>query len=765
MDRPIVVPHAWRQDVPVSWEGPATYRTTLEPPDTNHLKPNTRRWLLFHGVSYACVVRIDDAEAGRHEGIWDAFSIPVFTSDTQHPVLLEVEVIKNGGPTYPVRDVASGFLPYVFHTFGGIYKPVELVWSEADPLEDLPPASPSRVAVKGSKIYLAESDSKLQALTPIQAPIANRRPSIPKLQTPSSPPSTIRAPFLLRAPLTWGWYPDIGHPNPPEETVRREVRQAKALGFNTIKFCLWAPAHRYLEIMREEGMEAWLELPVWDPSPDPDGQAEMFAEMQRVVRQYRRHDNIIVWTCGCELSESTSADFRRSLIEMVERETGCPLVKDSSGGAEMYGGDLREFGDFYDFHPYCDTQFYPLVLDSLLPGPRRSKPTLIGEFDDIDVHRDLHRLAKDKPYWASEDPADNGQGVRWRHDLPAILLSDWSNGSDRSARLGESSRKKALFMRKYVQEAVRARSEIGGYVVTGWRDTPISSSGFIDDWGEPRFSPQDLAWWNGATCLFLIPGRRPPWVNGGNRPGWIDPYNHFVGQILWRVGIHSERPIVARGSWSVVSKDLPVAEGRFEECRVDPLESTEIGEISWDCERPGDYELRVHLDKCENRWPIWAVPKRDHVDQPALVARDLAQADDQAQMLLLLDHDATIPMPFWREAAYEFIDRDGFWAAVPFADRWERLLAVSPDRAIDLDALVDILHLESIEILMNRIDTRTYREDPMIVRALKGGKPILATTLRPDGGLGVQPLPGRNPAGSELLWGLLRFLQKERGDP
>src|SRR5687768_12658657 len=82
-------------------------------------------------------------------------------------------------------------------------------------------------------------------------------------------------------------------------------------------------------------------------------------------------DNTIIWTAGCELGTTTSAAYRQRLTKMVKDHTGSPLVKDNSGGSEMYGGDLREFGDFYDFHPYCDTPLYPPVLDSLLPGPRK----------------------------------------------------------------------------------------------------------------------------------------------------------------------------------------------------------------------------------------------------------------------------------------------------------------------------------------------------------------------------------------------------------
>jgi hypothetical protein len=256
-----------------------------------------------------------------------------------------------------------------------------------------------------------------------------------------------------------------------------------------------------------------MELPLWDPSDDPAHQAHIADEIERIVRQYRHHDCIIVWTVGCELSTSTSAEYRRYLTQMVRNLTQCPMVKDNSGGAEMYGGDLREYGDFYDFHPYCDTHFYPAVLDTLLPASRKPMPILLGEFNDIDVHRDLARTGDELPYWASNLAELNDKGVRWQYDLPGVLDdSRFANHPSRSghAALMESSRRKALFIRKTVQEAVRARDAIAGYVITCWRDTPISAAGFFDDWGNARFSPAEVAPWNGEETLFLIPTRRPP---------------------------------------------------------------------------------------------------------------------------------------------------------------------------------------------------------------------------------------------------------------
>jgi hypothetical protein len=730
----VAVPHAWRLDADVRSEGPVVYKYTIQ-------VPREPMVLSFEGVSYEAVVSIDGTEVLTHRGIWDAFEVPL-DAYKGRKVEVQVVVTKNGGERFPVKDVASGFLPYVYHTFGGIWGEVWLKES-AQATNDQRPST--RLLVDNSRLYL---DGE---------------------------------PFYIRGLLHWGWYPELGHHNAPEDVIRREVQGAKAMGFNLVKFCLWVPPHRYLDILQEEGMEAWLELPLWDPSSDPEKLEEIGQEIERIVRQYRHHDNIIVWTVGCELSHATPPEYRQYMVNLVKNLTGSPMVKDNSGGAEMYGGDLREFGDFFDYHPYCDTQFYPLVLDSLLPGPRPTDPILLGEFNDIDVHRDLERLHDEMPYWASAMPELNDQGVRWQHDVPKFIRhSALATGDEhiRHERLMESSRRKSLFIRKTVQEWVRSRDPIAGYVITGWRDTPISTAGFFDDWDRPRFQPEETIDWNGPDVLFLIPTRRPPWVDGGNRPGWLDPYNHFVGQVFFRVGIHSESGAEGGLSWKIVDEaGKTIVRGAEPQVMVDDLKSTEIAQIPWSCETPGAYELHVEFGGTKNAWKFYVEAKPEFPDWRLSDPRRLFGAvkfgegpnqvfvdhveglssllDEGGQAVVFLNTIGTNPMPFWREAAYDFA------ANAPFTEEWERLLAVSGDSALDPAILAEILPTgANTEILINRVDVRTYAEAPVMIRVSHPKGKAILTSLRPHGGLGVQPNGlARNPAGCALIRLMLDLLK------
>ena len=64
----VTVPHAWRQDIPISLEGPVLYRTSIDVPKV----PSKLRFL---GVSYAADVSIDGVHVASHRGLWDAFEV------------------------------------------------------------------------------------------------------------------------------------------------------------------------------------------------------------------------------------------------------------------------------------------------------------------------------------------------------------------------------------------------------------------------------------------------------------------------------------------------------------------------------------------------------------------------------------------------------------------------------------------------------------------------------------------------------------------
>ena len=588
---------------------------------------------MFHGVSALARIYINGALVAEHLGIWDAFSVRVEEAGSVH---LRVEVIKNGGATIPVSMMASGFLPFVFNTFGGIYKPVEFVEQEADPVQYLPAANRS-VKFDSHQLFVDNE------------------------------------PVFLRGILHWGWYPELLHPSPDTQRCNQEIQAIKQMGFNCVKFCLWAPPHHYLEILEREGLFAWMEMPIWNPGQNI---AQFKTELGQIVKQYRHHRSIILWTIGCELGHQMSSESRKELFDCVKDWTGGALVKDSSGGAEMYGGDPREFGDFEDFHPYCDLCDFPEVLDLLQPGARRNKAAILGETNDFDSHRDLPRIAREAPCWASANPELNDKGVRWQYDLPTVITnSRFVTDETANSKLLKQSREMKLFVHRTFQEWIRYR-EFSGCVVTGMSDTPISTSGFFDDWGNPKFEPEKVRRFMAQTLFFLIPQRRLRWMDGGNKSERWDAWHVFEGWNRIRVGVHSEVGYQGEVKWSIANQA-----GTARVC-VDPLTATEIVDIAWFAEPDTSYELQVECPAASQSWKITSVANLSENICAISEANDITRA------------------PAFREAAYEFRH--------PVL---ENLFSGKPQTLYM--ALGNAFLRQVAKPLMLRIDTRTYEELPV----------------------------------------------------
>jgi len=346
--------------------------------------------------------------------------------------------------------------------------------------------------------------------------------------------------------------------------------------------------------------------------------------------------------------------------------------------------------------------------------------------------------------------------------------------SDQGAALTEAARHQATEIRKYIIEQVRLKDAAGGYVVTGWSDTPITTSGIVDDARVLKFSADEWRRFNTDRVLLMDRERRRQWV-GGDRPLFKDPFT-------WRSGEQAEIHLIlsngsealggARLNWRLMSFTSEVASGD----KLIAVEAGDVREVAI---------LNVHLPVAErvtelrliatltdedhsqiitqNIWKIWVIPSA-----PETVARPIAYAltpdlldrarKGETLTVWLPDPDSrfTQTLPFWREAIHVF-NRHPLWDSVPhpgFADL--RFFSVATDFAIDSQKLAGVLGSDAeLKPVWRRCDARQMFWSDYIVEAQVGAGRLLISTLRFAGGLGVQPNSlEANPMGAWLLGNL-----------
>lgn len=626
-------------------------------------------------------------------------------------------------------------------------------------------------------------------------------------------------PAFLRGVLSWGWDPDRIAPAFDRKQVRDEFRRIRALGFNMAKLCLFVPNQVYFDVADEEGVFLWQEWPLWQPQVTPEMRARLPAEYAALMRLTRHHPSVVIYSLGCELSDTIDADLLRCLNQLVRDLASGVLFCDNSGSGEAYEGLPYDFSDFTDYHPYTDLHYFEPLLDHWRRDWQPPRPWIFGEFCDSDDFRDLEEIIAahedQQPWWMRDDVPVH----TWRPEVRALLeaserLTEADLGVAPQELVG-IARQQSLVVRKFVLEAVRRRAGMGGYIVTGLRDTPIATSGIFDDLGRPKWQPDEFRPFNDEAVLCLDGGRARRWQHGGDRAARLDVYNWWAGERarLHVILSHSASPAPSGGEvvWQLTYPNGDIAAGGTVAMQgsIPPGSPRAVAAIELDLpavQKAQQLQLEAQFSggriSVANRWPVWVYPHPDAwptnlvlydpcyaLDDPlfeeigqrvasypqsstpsVVVATGLAPwvveyLQGGGAVLLLQHGDGPLPAhrgPFWREAIKLFPDHP-LWQMFPhqgYADL--QFFGLATDVMLKMAGLEQVLpDLKRVWPIMRRLDAREFYVTEYLLEAQVGVGRLLACTLRLQGGSGAQPTGLRhNVAGQYLLWTIVEYLAR-----
>lgn len=234
---------------------------------------------------------------------------------------------------------------------------------------------------------------------------------------------------------------------------------------------------------------------------------------------------------GCELGRDVDAEFVQTLDDAVRGSAAGMLLCDNSGSGEAYGAQTADASDFYDYHFYADPHYFDPLVDHFRRDWREQRPWIFGEFCDADDYRDLDAVRSAYrgrlPWWLTEQHPIHTRklGYHEQEARMARLKLPYSH-----AELQAISRRQSLMVRKTILEKVRARSGMGGYVITSIRQTGLAASSLFDDLMQPKYDAGTFTQFNADSVLLLGQARARAWVRGGDRPRRRDAANHLCGQ-------------------------------------------------------------------------------------------------------------------------------------------------------------------------------------------------------------------------------------------
>lgn len=653
---PIEVPAPWQKKHP-GFHGRGEYRTFLKRNDRAPLA------LHFEAVSRYAEIVVNGRPAGQHRGAWSPFRIdlsPFLFHDLSRRNEIVVRVDQERG-----HDT-EGFLGEIGLLFGGIWGEVALISGETGESESPSPARPD-IAVQGSRILHRGK------------------------------------PLLLRGVLHWGYYPEIGAPAPGEPQIRREIAWLRESGFNMVKFCLFVPPERYLDLCDEAGVWVWQEYPIWNR---PLRGETLAAELEELLVRDSRHPSVIVRTFTCENHRVDPGLVRRLCTRARELAPGALVLGNSSW---LYS---EKGGDFFDEHPYlhnAEWRFYGERMRHALRDLSPS-PLLLGETMAVDTWNDL-----------------GGTSPLYAESQRAIEKEVECDGlSDRSVR-------RALEVRKHQVETLRRELPGTGYVITVMRDIPACPLGFHGADGSPKFEAGDFVW-HGDTMIVTD----------------LEERSFFAASDL-SVKIHLSHfgpqrlEGVVRCTFAGQSRLFPVV--------LEPGATEMAGE--WTLSLPDvlqtrPFRLEAQLDDGDssiaaaNAWDVWAVPRSGTVPEEegagnrmvsSLTADDLSALESGATRLLL----AGPRKGSWRCPTYTF------WSPT----LWIRpgLLPGTVERLVEELLLFDLLSgrvlepaplAESlVEVWDTHMEKGKVVRRPLVLETGVGRGRLIVSALRPDRPAGI----------------------------
>ena len=643
----VAVPSAFQDHEGISFHGVGWYRRSIAPMEL----PAGRRALIhFQAAATEAEVWLNGKRLGSHLGGWTPFRFDITdivrAAPPGQPLELKVRLDEKVGHN------TQGFLPIIAPHFGGLWQEVQLLIVPENWCDDLrilaigdPETSEIRLEIPlvrtvpaphglfvryrlcGQDKWIEPSVLRTEFSTgPLRAAVkidgfkrwSPAEPNLYELEIRLGNPgdriltrAAFRSfdvfgqqlclngqPVQLRGLLNWGYSPPLLAPNPGEAVWRQELEFARARGFNMMKFCLWVPPRRYLELADEMGMLTWMEYPTWHPKLTKEFLEPLRREFAEFFQLDRNHPSIVLRSLTCETGHSAQIEVIQGLYDLAKTMVPGAVVEDDSSWIGW-----NRIHDFYDDHPYGNNHTWVKMLAGFNAHilARGIKPLVLGEAICADswIDRDalLAKLGDDRPWWA---PGPIDVIPKW---MDRMRSAAGAGGLD---RLSADSLRYGLLMRKYQIEAFRREIPFGGYNVSVIRDIPNATMGLIDYLGRPKWSEADWDWHRDTMCLLHTEKDARSFPAGGSLRGAI-LLSHFGtrpiagGELLITLEDASNGKILHRREIKPIAQNVGTLARLVELDWPLPASASPVQMLVRTILRTADGEFR-------NDWPIWVTP-------------------------------------------------------------------------------------------------------------------------------------------------------------
>jgi beta-galactosidase/beta-glucuronidase len=152
-------------------------------------------------------------------------------------------------------------------------------------------------------------------------------------------------PYMLRAVLDQGYWPDGIYTAPSEEALREDLERAKQMGFNTIRKHAKIEEALFYYLCDHIGLLVAQDMPSSQDLSNAEAKANYVNEWKEVIHALRNHPCVVLWIPFNENWGNPGA-FQDEIAELTKALDPTRLVIDASGWSQRSKTDIIDHHDY-----------------------------------------------------------------------------------------------------------------------------------------------------------------------------------------------------------------------------------------------------------------------------------------------------------------------------------------------------------------------------------------------------------------------------------
>jgi len=431
--------------------------------------------------------------------------------------------------------------------------------------------------------------------------------------------------IFLRGTLECSIFPLTGHPPMDKQGWQKLFNSAREWGLNHLRFHSWCPPEAAFEVADEMGFYLQVELPLWSLIVNKDEATNQFlyAESDRIIKEYGNHPSFCFWSIGNELQPDFN--FLNAFVDRLKTKDNRHLYTNTSYTFEKGHGAWPERND--DFFITQTTKKGWVrgqgVFDSELPTFNKDYSKSV---DSIPVPLITHEIGQYAVY-PNINEIDKYTGVLDPLNFKAVKADLMKKGLIAKANdyLMASGKLAAILYKEEIERAMKTNG-ISGFQLLDLHDFPGQGTalvGLLDAfWDCKGLIKADEFRQFCSPVVPLIRYKKATYTTDETFDATVEILNNG-GSVLSQKNVN----------WKIVDKSNSIiAQGKFGVPTVAIGKRVAIGNIAEKLSKinaAGSYIVKVEVEGTDykNSWQIWVYPAKQELNtEDILITTDSFEA-------------------------------------------------------------------------------------------------------------------------------------------